>query len=184
MSEDHLIRYCAPTLAGIKTGSLFTCPCICPDELRKTVRNLNKRLVPKGLRLLPLRFSEDKALMYVYRPAGLRNDFSQKDAHRLLKENGYHCTGSCENCIAQLARKLRSSASFPHEIGLFLGYPPEDVAGFIENKACRCKCSGCWKVYGDVDTAKKKFAQYHKCSRVYQKCWENGCSLDRLAVAR
>ena len=26
MSEDQIIRHCAPTLAGIKTASLFTCP--------------------------------------------------------------------------------------------------------------------------------------------------------------
>lgn len=183
MSEDHLVRYCAPTLAGIKTGSLFGCPCTSADTLRKTVRDLNKRLVPKGLRVLPLRFSNQKALMYVYRPSGLRQDLSHETASRLLKEKGY-CTGSCENCIAQLARKLHECEEFPHEIGLFLGYPPEDVAGFMENNACGCKCVGCWKVYGDVDAAKKKFEQYHKCSRIYQKCWENGSSLERLAVAR
>ena len=183
MSEDHLIRYCAPTLAGIKTGSLFSCSWTSVEELRKSIRNLNKRLAPKGLRILPLRFSGSKALMYVYRPSGLRQDLSQETAVRLLEDNGY-CTGSCENCIAQLAKKLRSSDGFPHEIGLFLGYPPEDVAGFIENNACGCKCAGCWKVYGDVDTAKKRFDQYHKCNPVYQACWENGSSLDRLAVTK
>ena len=26
MSDEHIIRYCAPTLASMKTGSLFTCP--------------------------------------------------------------------------------------------------------------------------------------------------------------
>lgn len=183
MSEDHLIRYCAPTLAGIKTASLFTCPYTCVNELRSTVRNLNKRLVPKGLRLLPLRMNETKALMYVYRPSGLQRDLSHQTADRLLKAQGY-CTGSCENCIAQLVRKLESCEHFPHEIGLFLGYPPEDVAGFMENKACGCKCTGCWKVYGDVESAKRKFHQFHKCSRIYQQCWENGHSLEQLAVAR
>ena len=27
MSEDLLIRHCSPTLAGIKTGNLFSCAC-------------------------------------------------------------------------------------------------------------------------------------------------------------
>lgn len=183
MSEDHLIRYCAPTLAGIKTGSLFGCSYTSEDELRKTVRHLNKRLVPKGLRLLPLQFSERKALMYVYRPSGLRQDLSHETAVRLLQSNGY-CSGTCEKCIVQLIRKLSDRQEFPHEIGLFLGYPPEDVAGFIENQACHFKCSGCWKVYGDEKAAQKRFDQYHKCSEIYQKCWENGSSLDRLVVAR
>ena len=26
MSEENVVRLCAPTLAGIKTGSLFPCP--------------------------------------------------------------------------------------------------------------------------------------------------------------
>ena len=44
---------------------------------------------------------------------------------------------------------------FPHEVGLFLGYPPEDVEGFIENKACSCKLTGYRKVYSDEEKAKK-----------------------------
>ena len=183
MSEDHLVRYCAPTLAGIKTGSMFGCAYTSESELRQTIRDLNHRLVPRGLRLLPLRFSGKKALMYIYRPAGLRQDLSDETAERLLKENGY-CTGSCENCILQLIRRLRQQEDFPHEIGLFLGYPPEDVAGFIENNASGCKYVGCWKVYGDEEAAQKRFAQYKKCHQVYQKCWENGSALERLAVAR
>ncbi|MBP0060806.1 MAG: DUF3793 family protein [Eubacterium sp.] len=41
-----------------------------------------------------------------------------------------------------------------------LGYPAEDVQGFIENETKECKCVGCWKVYGDVEQAQKKFEQY------------------------
>ena len=33
MSEERLIRQCAPTLAGIKTGSLFPCPYETREEL-------------------------------------------------------------------------------------------------------------------------------------------------------
>lgn len=181
MSEDHLIRYCAPTLAGIKTGSLFGCACPSAERLRIIVRDLNKRLTPRGLRILPLRFSGQKALMYVYRPSGLKKDLSHETAVRLLADRGY-CAGSCEYCIAQLCRKIQQQEEFPHEIGLFLGYPPEDVEGFIHNKACGCKCVGCWKVYGDVEAARKRFRQYRKCEQIYQYCWKNGTPLERLAV--
>ena len=53
MSEETVVRQCAPTLAGIKTGSLFPCPYDSREELLQDVRSLNKRLVPKGLCLLP-----------------------------------------------------------------------------------------------------------------------------------
>ena len=54
MSEEMVVRQCAPTLAGIKAGSLFPCPCTDRDALLDEVRQLNRRLSPKGLCLLPL----------------------------------------------------------------------------------------------------------------------------------
>ena len=60
-------------------------------------------------------------------------------------------------------------------MGLFLGYPPEDVRGFIENRAAGCKLIGCWKVYGDVDAAKEKFASFERCTRACK-----GKALDQI----
>ena len=48
MSEEILIRQGAPTLAGIKTGSLFPCPCENREALLTDIRQLNRRLSPKG----------------------------------------------------------------------------------------------------------------------------------------
>ena len=182
MSEEYLIRNCAPTLAGLKTGSMFTCPCEDRETLLATIRQLNRRLRAKGLRLLPLRFSDAKALLYLFRPAKLRRDLSQTEAEALLRRHGYD-TGSCEKCVVQLAKKLRRKEEFPHEIGLFLGYPPEDVQGFICQGPDCCKCTGCWKVYGDEEAARKKFAQFKHCTSVYCKRWAEKGNLDRLAVA-
>ena len=72
---------------------------------------------------------------------------------------------------------------FPHEVGLFLGYPPEDVEGFIENKARSCKLTGYWKVYSDEEKAKKIFAKYSKCTRVYTEQYADGKTIERLTVA-
>ena len=80
--------------------------------------------------------------------------------------------------------RLGESSEFPHEIGLFLGYPCEDVKGFIENKASSAKCVGCWKVYGDADKAQKQFELFKKCAKVYQQQFELGKPLTRLTVRR
>lgn len=182
MSENDIIRNCAPTLAGLKTGSMFVCPYTSEDSLRSSIRQLNRQLTPKGLRVIPLRLSGNRALVYFYRPKKLSEDLSDTAAAALLRNHGYDAA-TCEGCILQLVRKLREQEDFPHEIGLFLGYPAEDVRGFIENQACNCKCAGCWKVYGDEDAAKKRFAQYRKCTRVYQDCWSRGTAIERLTVA-
>ena len=63
MSEEILIRQGAPTLAGIKTGSLFPFPCEDHEALMTDIRQLNRRLSPKGLCLLPIRFLAGQALL-------------------------------------------------------------------------------------------------------------------------
>lgn len=182
MSDDYLIRNCAPTLAGIKTANLFTCPLESREELFQAIRRTNRRLKDKGLRVLPLRVSRDKALIYLYRPEKLARDLSDGMATCLLRQQGY-VPGSCQKTLVQLIRKLRCQEGFPHEIGLFLGYPPEDVQGFITLGPGCCKCSGCWKVYGDEEAARKKFAQYKKCTQIYCRLWAEGDDIERLTVA-
>ena len=89
MAEEILIRQGAPTLAGIKTGSLFPCPCEDREALLSDIRQLNRRLSPKGLCLLPIRFLAGQALLYLYRPAGLRRDLRDAQVSELLRQAGY-----------------------------------------------------------------------------------------------
>ena len=181
MSEELVIRFCSPTLAGLKTGNLFSCRCGSGREMNDCVRELNRKLRPKGLRALPLRFRNGRALVYLYRPDRLRRDLCAKDAAALLSRFGYP-RNQPERCLGVLMRKLRLEDAFPHEIGLFLGYPPEDVLGFIE-KPGECKCVGCWKVYGDEAAALKTFEGYRRCTESYLCQYACGKKLENLAVA-
>ena len=99
MSEENLVRQCAPTLAGIKTGTIFPVPFDSLPGLTAEIRDLNRILVPKGLRLLPLRYQDRKALLYLYRPSELRKDLKDQLAGTLLAEAGYPNKGS-EQCVA------------------------------------------------------------------------------------
>lgn len=181
MSEELLIRHCSPTLAGMKTANMFVCKFADATAMRESLRRYNKLLGKKGLRLLPLRFEKGRALIYVYRPSHLSRDLEHCTAARILSERGY-CSVTPSRCLAELMKRLEKSGEFPHEIGLFLGYPPEDVCGFIENRDC-FKCVGTWKVYGDAETAEKTFAKYKKCTRVYCEQHAKGRPIERLTVA-
>ena len=55
---------------------------------------------------------------------------SDEYACKLLESQGYH-SHDAARCIRELRHRLKDSTEFPHEIGLFLGYPPEDVRGFF-----------------------------------------------------
>ena len=182
MSDDAVIYHCAPTLAGMKTASLFSCEYKEKESLLADIRRINKILVPKGLCMLPLQFLEKRALLYLYRPSCLLKDLNRQEVLDLLTSFGYSGK-SCGQALGTLIRRLKKSPEFPHEIGLFLGYPPEDVRGFIENKAGKYKLLGYWKVYGDAKKAEKLFKQYKTCTKQYCNWRSAGRDLGSLAVA-
>ena len=182
MSEETLIRQCAPTLAGIKTGSLFTCPCQDENALKEEIKEYNRSFVPKGLCMIPLRFEKGKALIYLFRPSGLKHDFQNQLARHVLAQFGYP-EDSPKQWIACLVRRFRQGLDFPHEIGLFLSYPPEDLKGFMDNHAANYKYSGIWKVYGDVNKAQSLFHRYKQCTETYCRLWQKGSCIEQLAVS-
>ena len=121
------------------------------------------------------------ALIYLYRPDHLKKDLKNPQALSLLKKMGYEAKNP-ECCIVQLVRHLKDEESFPHEIGLFLGYPPSDVECFMKHPRRGVKYSGCWKAYSDPEEAKKLFVRFRKCTEIYQKMNQSGKSLAQLAV--
>ncbi|SEP68828.1 Protein of unknown function [Lachnospiraceae bacterium RM5] len=128
MFEKSLVENCAPTLAGIKTGSIFSINTINSD-INREIRRLNAVFTKRGLRLVPIDKKNNRTMMYLYRPDKLKEDLKNPDAKLILCDKGYSCT-SPECCLAQLVKHLRIDKEFPHEIGLFLGYPPLDFKGF------------------------------------------------------
>ncbi len=53
MFEKSLVENCAPTLAGIKTGSIFSINTINSD-INREIRRLNAVFTKRGLRLVPI----------------------------------------------------------------------------------------------------------------------------------
>ena len=199
MLENYLIRYCSPTLASLKSGSLFNCRCSQDAELDESVSEWNSILAPRGISIHFLRRTDTTALIYVYRQSALKDTLSDPEIQSFLQSYGYDACSCCmgcaseqciiENCLKHLEDRITEESGsngmrFPHEIGIFLGYPLEDVAGFITNRGKNCKCIGTWKVYGDDAYARKAFARFSKCSDVYNRLWKSGRrSVLQLTVA-
>ena len=181
MCDQTLVQCASPTLAGLKTASLFSQPYRNTKELLLEIRAYNRRLRPKGMCLIPVAAKKGRVLLYLYRPKRLEADLSAAEAEEILQKAGYE-PGNSGHIVYQLVNRLENKGEFPHEIGVFLGYPPEDVKGFIENRAKNCKCVGCWKVYGNVDAAKKTFRAYRNCTECYRKQLEKGVPLEHLLV--
>lgn len=179
--EKSLIRHCSPTLASLKTASLFTLEFSRREELNGVLREWNKRLSDKGVTMLALREADHRALIYVFRRNRLREALACPKIKGFLQNSGYD--GSGIGAALSTLRGHLSDGDFPHEIGVFLGYPLDDVIGFIRNKGRNCKCAGCWKVYCNECEAVKTFARYKKCETIYMRLWEQGRSVRQLTVA-
>ena len=182
MGEQLLIENGAPTLANLKTASLFTVSAKTSEEARRLLEDWLPVLARKGVSLEILRDRGNSLLVYLYREGRLRRDLCQCLARERLCREGYRCENP-RQALETLKKRLSESGEFPHEIGLFLGYPPEDVEGFIENRGKNCKCVGCWKVYGDEAAARHTFETWRRCTRIFSRRLAEGCPLEKLAVA-
>ena len=181
--EAVLVRQCAPTLAGMKPGSIF-CFNHSPLEVsRQKVCQWNKQLAPFGLtvQILLERPSSSSVIVFVYRHNRLEQMLSDDAYQSFLAEAGYERT-NLDGLLGQLAYRLRTQPEFPHEIGVFLGYPLRDVIGFIENHGRNFTCCGFWKSYGDPAEMQVCFACYRRCIQTYVAMFEQGIPIERLAV--
>ena len=192
MFEQELIEHCSPTLASIKAASLFTYTYKSLKELHVRVTYWNSKMKRNGITfdILSENVGVNKALIYVYRRADLEKILNRDEIRSFLLNHGYLIDDNeivggvnCENIILQLKKKFEKLNQFPHEIGIFLGYPIGDVKGFIENHGCNCKCTGYWKVYCNEEEATKTFRKYKKCRDIYMNLWISGRSVMQLTVA-
>ena len=186
--ETVMIEQCAPVLAGLKPAGLFRYETRDCADLAHRVRSWNEQLNGKGLRVRVMKgcARTHRFLIYVYREAQLSAVLADRAVQEFLRQEGYQLPAEQEQTGAllnQLSRRLCCQAEFPHEIGVFLGYPLPDVVGFIENRGQNFTCCGCWKSYGEPAAARRRFDQLSKCTAVYLRLFHSGTPITRLTVA-
>ena len=181
MLEKHLIDHCSPTLAGLKMGNLVSIRFENKEAFCQEVAGWDALFSGKGVRLCLLRLRENCGLVYVYRPIALARRLLNPGFAAFLHRHGYENL-SVEAALQRLRSHINEKCEFPHEIGVFLGYPLEDIEGFIRHRGKCCKCCGCWKVYGDEDAAKRTFRKFDLCTAAYRQLFASGHSLLRLTV--
>ena len=99
--EKRLIEHCAPTLAGMKSASLFNYFHNGEQIVREELREINDLLNNKGVYADVLIWREKSALIYVYRVKMLEKDLKQPGVIELLKRYDYK-NSDIESCINHL----------------------------------------------------------------------------------
>ena len=147
--ESLLANYCAPALKQYKYANMFHLPKN-DSSIKVLIQQYNQQLNAKGIFLILIE-QENQYTIYVYN-SKLKDYISSNAVQSFLKS--YQYPNTFELFIQELKKRLNTN-NFPHEIGVFLGYPLDDVIGFIEHKPFYLV--GDWKVYQNVNEAKKQF---------------------------
>ena len=183
--EAVLVEQCAPTLAGIKPASLFRGQSQEGQSLQQKLSRLQKELEPSDIKIQILKTccQTGDCMIYLYRAQWLQRILSEPSAQDFLIQRGYSLDQGCTGLLEQMSRRLCLEQEYPHEIGIFLGYPLEDVVGFIEHRGRNFTCCGYWKVYGNPEEAQKRFDRYRRCTNLYKARFHAGTPIAQLVVA-
>ena len=181
--ERSVTYHCAPALVGLKPACLISLSAADYPDLPRLAEAYSRRLAARGVRLEVLCRCRCRFLLLVYRPALLEQCLRSPRVAQLLEEAGYPVEGSIAALLGCLSGRIAAEGDFPHELGLFLGYPPEDVVGFVANGGSGCQLCGEWKVYQDVEGARRQFQKFALCRSALCGRLERGCSLLSLLGA-
>ncbi|WP_036728701.1 DUF3793 family protein [Peptoniphilus mikwangii] len=151
----------APTRAKLKLGTMVNLT----DSKRKLkmLWKANRQYFSEILNLdfVELRENEKSVLVYFYDKKRLKNKLKEDKITKFLKDFEYSKCGNYKDYLEHLKNRFLENDSCPNEIGIFLGYPLRDVYNF-HCKNCKCKLTGYWKCYTNVDSSKRAFERYDR----------------------
>ena len=122
-------------------------------------------------------------LLLVYNKPQLERRMADPQVQHVLRHFAYPVGQPLDVLLRNLKRRIAMSKDFPHEIGLFLGYPIEDVVGFIRYAGKGCKLSCLWKVYGDAEAASRLFDRLSRVCRAVTRRVDKGETLFEVFAA-
>ncbi len=181
--EEMICYHCGPVLMGIKPAGLISFRWDEHPNLNEHLNELNEQLNDRHLYFRSICHCEKRCMLLVYHNSLLTQRLGEPAIRGFLEELGYPVDQGIPAMVGQLERRVADACGFPHEAGLFLGYPLEDVRGFWENRGRNYKMSGYWKVYGNIDTAKRLFQEYTVCRDHLCRLAAEGFSLEQLIRA-
>lgn len=163
-SEIVLSYYLAPVILKEKPAGLFAFH----QETSRYAIEIARAL---GVHCFKLTSKEEKDYLFFYQEDLLWETVRIEGNQSYLEQFGYHIGegGNTEELLAVLKEHFQSclleQKPFPHEIGILLGYPLDDVKAFILKNGQEALLTGYWKVYHNLETARKTFAKYDQARK-------------------
>lgn len=183
--QRELLRFLllktAVVRSGVKPGELLQLR-RCPGGRLQEAREAQDdpcRLDPASLQVaMKLDFCELRAegkqsLVLFYHPQAMARALADRANRALLHQCGYPADGDAAELLAHLRQRFRSE-KMPHEVGIFLGYPAKDVAGFIARKPRTPVPRARWAVYGSAAESLRRMDRHRRAetaaAELFDRC--------------
>lgn len=166
-----IIQYGAPTLYGEKTASLINFKNSKVPVHRLWQHHKHEVMAHLKVDYIELKQASNRSLVLFYN-RDLLKVMLQCERHQVFLTGFGYEHFNVDYALERL--KSRFKEACPHEIGVFLGYPLGDVKCFASCKHQTCLATGYWKVYENLDGAKKTFALYDHIKYKFMKIIESG----------
>lgn len=175
-TERKLILQCAPLFIKQRISAFCMAG---EDELGTLVRICGGM----GITARALGKVENKWGALLYHKSLLLEYFKDEGVKELLKESGYENTNLMP-VLSEFALRYQHYGilreKFPHEMGLILGYPVEDVKGYILNDGKNSLYIGSWKVYKKLPEKMRLFGEFERARRIMARLNLWGFSLSEI----
>lgn len=154
--EFRLANHCGPVFKGAAAANFVT--------LRQAdLADINKIITGSSVSFLPLWEERGSVAALFYRHSFLAALLKKDAVNLFLGQMGYRSMVSDHalSIFQERYQKFRMrEAVFPHELGLLLGFPFEDVKDYILHEGKDYLMSGYWKVYHNLPYARMRFLEY------------------------
>lgn len=177
--EVKIANQCAPVLAGVKPSNMLVLE-------NKHLRNVVRALEGTGLSWRCLYAGSEKNIWLLYRKEALEEIVLGEEQMEFLKEFGY-TEDTLDRLLVRFGQRFRQyrndkNLAFPHEMGVFLGYPMADVKGFIKHEGRNYLYCGYWKVYENIEETKELFKTYEEVRQVFVQEASKGKNLWQITM--
>lgn len=177
--KNFLTYLLSPVIAGIKPSSTITLTNGVNGLYTIWKKKGNEYLQQVGLDSIELREDDKSLVVLVYNKDSLNKTLLREKNIKFLNSIGY-CGEFTLECLLEKLIERYNEFHCPHELGVFLGIPLEDVKAFMECSKSKCIMCGYWKVYGDEEKAAEIFSYYDKSKAIAMKNIMEGVAFNNM----
>lgn len=151
----HLKFQLAPVIMGGKPSATLA---LTTAQLNQCWESEGREMLAElGLEAIVLRQTGCKKIILFYKHCLIEEILMQLPIKHFLNKIGYTYQ-TAEEALEELANRYQK-INCPHELGVFLGFPLDDIVDFESNHKT-CLLCGYWKVYNNLEQAQEIFNQY------------------------